>query len=153
MKSAWLAAVLLLWSRPALAEPVTACLFAPVELSVTLGHTSKAGVSSTNGQGQPGCQYAMEGTTGIYFWVRIDPKCDQKRFESQARTRQSISGKTNVTLKGAGDAAYFSAGGTAAARAGSRCVELSGLRAGAKRVVTPSEAEKLLALAVTRVGR
>jgi hypothetical protein len=58
-----------------------------------------------------------------------------------------------VPLSGAGDAAYYSPGGTAAARVGSTCVELSGLRAGARRVITPAEAGQLLAVAVSRVGK
>ena len=66
---------------------------------------------------------------------------------------QSTSGKANKPLSGIGDGAYFSSGGTAAMRLGAQCIELSGLRVGAKRVVTEADAGKLLSLAATRVGK
>jgi hypothetical protein len=95
----------------------------------------------------------MEDAKEAFFWVRLSEKCDRQAFQQQARTRQSVSGKTNVFFGGVGDEAYYSPGGSAAARVGARCVELSGLKAGAKRVITEAEVKKLLALAVARVGR
>ncbi len=153
MNKPLLALVAVVWSGAAVAQTGTACLFTPVELTPFLGHTPKAGVSSTNRQGSVGCQYGMEEAPGIFFWVRVTGKCDRQGFQQQARTRQSLSGKTNRVFNGIGDEAYYSPGGTAAARLGTRCVELSGLRAGAQRVITEPEVQKLLALAVSRLGR
>lgn len=153
MNKALLAMVAAIWSGAAGAQTGAVCLFTPAELAPFLGHTPKAGVTSASRQGSAGCQYGMEDAREAFFWVRIAEKCDCKSFEQQARTRQSVSGKTNRVFSGIGDAAYYSPGGSAAARAGTRCVELSGLRAGAKRVITEAEVQKLLALAVSRLGK
>jgi hypothetical protein len=153
MNKPLLALVALIWSGAAAAQTGTACLFTPVELAPFLGHTPRAGVTSTNRQGSVGCQYGMEDAQGIFFWVRVADRCDRQGFQQQAKTRQSASGKTNRVFSGLGDDAYYSPGGSAAARVGSRCVELSGLRAGAKRVITEAEVRKLLTLAVSRLGR
>jgi len=152
MKKALLVMVAVIWSGAAVAQPGAVCLFTPLELAPFLGHTPKAGVTSTNRQGAAGCQYGMEDAREAFFWVRISEKCDRQGFQQQARSRQSVSGKTNVYFSGVGDEAYYSPGGSAAARVGARCVELSGLKAGAKRVITEAEVKKLLALAVSRLG-
>ena len=141
------------WAGVASAQTGAVCLFTPAELAPYLGHTPKAGVPSTNRQGQASCQYGVEDAPDAYFWVRIDQKCDRQRFESQARTRQSVSGKANRVFTGVGDASYYSPGGSAAVRRGSKCVELSGLRAGAKRVITEAEVQKLLTVAASRLGK
>jgi hypothetical protein len=153
MKRTLLALLAAGWCGAAAAQTGAVCLFAPAELAPILGHTPRAGVASTGRPGSSGCQYGMEDARESFFWVRIEEKCERKRFEQQARTRQSVSGKTNRVFTGVGDAAYYSPGGLAAVRVGARCVELSGLKTGAKRVVTEPEVQKLLALAVTRLGK
>jgi len=152
MNKPMLALVAVIWSGAAAAQTGTACLFTPVELTPFLGHTPRAGVTSTSRQGSVGCQYGMADAQGIFFWVRVTEKCDRQAFQQQARTRQSASGKTNRIFGGVGDEAFYSPGGSATARVGARCVELSGLRAGSKRVITEAEVQKLLALAVSRLG-
>lgn len=149
-----LAAVLLgMWTGVALAQTGPACIYSPAELSAALGHTPLAGVGSKDRLGMSHCSYVGQDSPGRKFWVRINTKCDQQRFETHAKTVQSTSGKPNKPLNGIGDGAYFSPGGTAAVRVGAQCVELSGLRAGAKRVVTGADAGKLLTLAASRVAK
>lgn len=140
-----------LGSCVAFAQTGPACIYSPAELSAALGHTPQAGVASKDRLGMQHCSYVGKDSPGRKFWVRINGKCDQQRFETHAKTVQSTSGKPNKPLSGMGDGAYFSPGGTAAVRVGSQCVELSGLRTGAKRVVTEADAAKLLALATSRV--
>lgn len=152
MKTILAAIAMLPGAGAAFAQTGSTCLYSPAELGVVLGHTPEAGEESKDRLGMPGCRYAMKGATGIYFYVRVRTKCDQKRFESHAKLMQSTSGKANRPLDGIGDGAYFSPGGTAAARMGGQCIELSGLRAGAKRVVTEADAAKLLALAASRLA-
>ena len=102
----------------------------------------------------PHCRYAMQNAKGVFFYAHIRTKCTQAWFEGRVRLHQSMSGKTAKPLNGIGDGASSSPGaGTALARVGAQCIELSGLRAGAKRVVTAADAEKLLALAVARIGK
>ncbi len=100
------------------------------------------------------CRYGMQNAKGIYFSAYIQKKCSQTWFEGRVKLHQSMSGKTGTPINGIGDGASFSPGaGTALARVGAQCIELGGLRAGAKRVVTAADAEKLLALAVARIGK
>jgi hypothetical protein len=153
MNRTLLALLSVLWAGVAVAQAGPVCLFAPAELSPYLGHTPKAGVVSTSRQGLAGCQYGMEDAKEAFFWVRIDEKCSRQAFDRQAKARQSVSGKTNRFFSGVGDGAYFSPGGSAAVRVGARCVELSGLKAGAKRVITEAEVQKLLTLAASRLGK
>lgn len=137
----------------AFAQAGNACLFTPAELAAPLGHTPNAGIDTADRQGTHVCRYGVSNAPGRHFSIRVEPKCDQSHFEQQARLRQSISGKANQPYAGIGDAAYYSPGGTAAVRAGARCIELSGLRAGAQRVLTEAEVGKLLGLAASRAGR
>ena len=153
MKTMLAAMAMLIGTGTAFAQSGSACLFSPAELSATLGHTPEAGVESKDRLGTPSCRYGVKNAAGRYFSVRLVGKCDQKRFESHARTIQSMSGKANKPLEGIGDGAYYSPGGTAAARAGGQCVELSGLRAGAMQPVSEAGAGKLLALAASRAGK
>ncbi len=135
------------------AESGPACLYTPADLSAALGHTPQEGVASKDGLGMQLCRYVGKDSPNRKFSVRIKTKCDQQRFEIHAKTMQSISGKANKPLSGIGDGAYFSPGGTAAMRLGAQCVELSGLRVGAKRVLTDADAGQLLSLAATRLGK
>lgn len=137
----------------AFAQAGSACLFTPAELDGTLGHTPEAGVNEKDRLGMSTCRYAVKGARGLYFSVRIVAKCDEERFQQHARTMQSTSGKANKPLSGIGDGAYFSPGGTAAARVGAQCIQFSGLNAGAKRGVGEADAGKLLALAASRLGK
>jgi len=130
-----------------------ACLYSPAELSAALGHTPQEGVASQDRLGMPLCRYVGKDSPNRKFSVRIVNRCDQQLFDTHAKTMQSTSGKANKPLSGIGDGAYFSSGGTAAMRMGAQCIELSGLRVGAKRVVTETDAGKLLSLAATRVGK
>ena len=151
-KKLWVV-LMLTWSGAAFAQAGKACIFSPAELSATLGHTPEAGAAFKDMLGMQRCRYGMKNARGINFGV-IVRKCDQQRFEIHARMIQSTSGKANIPLNGIGDGAYFSpGGGSAAARVREQCIELSGLRAGAKRVVTKADAEKLLTLAVSRIGK
>jgi len=129
------------------AESGPACLYAPADLSAALGHTPHEGVASKDRLGMQLCRYLGKDSPNRKFSVRINTRCDQQQFEGHAKTMQSTSGKTNKPLNGIGDGAYFSPGGTAAVRLGGQCVELSGLRAGAKRVLTDADAGQLLSLA------
>jgi hypothetical protein len=135
----------------AMAQTGPACIYSPAELSAALGHTPQAGVGSKDRLGSQHCSYVGKDSPGRKFWVHVKPKCDQQRFETHAKTMQSTSGKPNKPLSGVGDGAYFSPGGTAAVRVGAQCVELSGLRTGAMRVITEAEAAQLLTLAASRV--
>jgi hypothetical protein len=153
MKTMLAALAMLCGAGTAFAQTGSACLFTPAELEATLGHTPEAGVNDKDRLGMSTCRYAMKGTRGIHFSVRIVTKCDQPRFEQHAKTMQSISGKANKPLGGIGDGAYFSPGGTAAARVGGQCVQFSGLNAGAQRGVSEADAGKLLALAASRLGK
>jgi hypothetical protein len=155
MKTKILTVLMLLWSSTAFAQqPGTACFYAPAELTEFLGHTPGAGVASLDRFGMPHCKYAMQNAKGIYFYAYIRTKCNQAWFEGRVKLHQSTSGKPGTPLNGIGDGASFLPGaGTALARVGAQCIELSGLRAGAKRVVTAADAEKLLALAVARIGK
>lgn len=148
-----MAVSLLMWTGAAFAQAGTACLFSPAELSATLGHTPEAGVASMDRLGTQMCKYTIKNAKLRGFSVHIKTKCDQRKFEIHAKMKQSTSGKANTPLKGFGDDAYFSPDGSAAVRAGTQCIELSGLRSGAKRAVTAADAEPLLALAVSRSGK
>jgi len=147
------AAVVCLWGGVALAQGGAACLYSPAELNAALGHTPLEGVASQDRQGMQLCRYVGKDSPNRKFSVRINTRCDQQRFETHARTMQSTSGKANKPLGGIGDGAYFSKGGTAAVRLGGQCVELSGLRAGARRVLTEADAGQLLTLAATRLRK
>ena len=153
MKTMLAAMAMFLGAGTAFAQAGSACLFSSAELSATLGHTPEAGVESKDRLGVPSCRYGVKNAALRSFHVRLVTKCNPQRFEQHAKTMQSTSGKTNKPLGGIGDGAYFSPGGTAAARVGGRCIELSGLRAGAMRVVTEADAGKLLALAASRLGK
>lgn len=153
MNKHFVAVSLLMWTGAALAQTGTACLFSPAELSATLGHTPGAGVASTDRLGTLLCKYTIKDAKLRGFSVHIRAKCDQRKFEIHAKMKQSTSGKSNTPLKGFGDDAYFSPDGSATARVGTQCVELSGFRRGAKRALTAADAEPLLALAVARVGK
>lgn len=152
MKTTIAAMAMFLGSGAAFAQAGPACLYSPAELDAALGHTPQAGEESTDRLGMAHCRYAMKGVSGRYFSVRVVPKCDAKRFEAHAKTMQSTSGKANQPIEGIGDGAYYSPGGMAATRVGSRCIELSGLRAGAAKPVTAAELARLLTLAASRAG-
>jgi hypothetical protein len=141
-----------MWAGAALSQTGTACLFSPAELSSTLGQTPEAGVASKDRLGMLLCQYKIANAAVRGFSVRINPKCDQQRFEGNARLRQSTSGKANTLLNGYGDAAYYSPDGSASIRVGKQCIELSGLRGGKNGVITEAEAKHFLELTVSRAG-
>lgn len=153
MKQHLVAISLLMGTGAAFAQSGTACIFSAAELSATLGHTPEAGVASQDRLGTQMCKYTIKNAKLRGFSVHIKAKCDQRKFEIHAKMKQSTSGKANTPLKGYGDDAYFSPDGSAAARVGTQCVELSGFRGGAKRAPIASDAEPLLALAVSRVGK
>ena len=149
MKAILVSLLMVTSSGAALAQADASCLFKPAELAAALGQTPDTVVAKTDPSGTS-CSYRVGKSPA--FSARVVAKCDQARFDSHAKLMQSTSGKPNNPLAGIGDGAYFSPGGTAAARVGGRCIQLSGLRAGARREVTADDAAKLLGLAVTRVG-
>lgn len=151
MKNILLAASLLMWTGVAFSQVETACIFSPVELSATLGRTPEAGVASKDMLGILRCQYKLKNKAEKGFSVLINSRCDQKKFESKVKLKQSLSGKPVTLLKGYGDGAYFSPTGSAVVRVGMQCIELSGIRnAGSNRPITETDAATLLRLTVSR---
>jgi len=151
MKNILLATSLLICTGVAYSQAETACIFSPAELSSTLGKTPEAGVASIDMLGILHCQYKIKNKSEKGFSVLISSRCDQKKFESKVKLKQSISGKPVTLLSGYGDGAYFASTGPAAVRVGMQCIELGGIRnAGTYRPITEADAAPLLKLTVSR---
>jgi hypothetical protein len=127
------------------------CLLKATELEPVLGHLPVEGRPDFDPLGTPMCIYETKGETGKRFLLLVQAKpWDAKRYAHRVSLAEG-SGLRKVTpLPGVGDAAFY-VEGTAGAIAGTRYIEINGLRAAARRAVPPAEVSQLLKLSLERL--
>jgi hypothetical protein len=139
-------------SLPAcLQAAVDPCLLKAAELERVLGHLPADGRPDVDPFGTPMCIYETKGETGKRFLLLVHAKpWDAKRYAQRVSLAEG-SGLRKVTpLPGVGDAAFY-VEGTAGALAGTRYIEINGLRTAARRAVPPPEVGQLLKLSLERL--
>jgi hypothetical protein len=147
--------ITLLWLtvRCADAAPLNPCLLKASELAPILGHMPLEGHADHDPLGVPMCVYDMKGETGRRFLLLVHAQqWDRKRFEQRVTLAEGSGIRKVHAVQGVGDAAFF-VEGVAGTLAGSRYVELNGLKNAAVRSVQPDEVAALLKLALERLPK
>ena len=153
MVKALLLPVVWLVCSAAVAADLNPCLLKASDLAPVLGHMPLEGRAERDPLGVPMCVYEMKGETGRRFLLLVHAQpWDRKRFEHRVTLAECSGIRKAQVLPGVGDASFF-VPGVAGTLAGTRYIEMNGLKSATVRPVQPDEVTTLLKLAVERLPK
>jgi len=132
------------------AASAAACLLTPEELEAATGREFSAGQEGKAADGSELCAFAEVAAPTRKLSVNVIASRGKAAYES--RLRLLSMGKKDISLKGAGDAAYFN-GTAAGVLSGDKLITLSNLRRASAPEIPSERIVVLLQAALGRAGK